>query len=89
MLSPSRRPAAPPQVIASGLSGAVLVVLVADRHVRLLVLIVGSGWVSQRPQSLTGLRGSDGVAAQHVEVCGLQRRQPRGVFVADLVALGA
>jgi hypothetical protein len=89
MLSPSRRPAAPPQVIASGLSGAVLVVLVADRHVLLLVLIVGSGRVSQRPQSLTGLRGGDGIAAQHVEVCGLQRGQPRGVFVADRVALGA
>ena len=43
----------------------------------------------QGAQTLAGLRGGDGVAAQHVEVCGLQRGQPRGVFVADRVTLGA
>jgi hypothetical protein len=51
--------------------------------------LIWGGQITQGAQTLAGLRGDDGVAAQHVEVCGRQRGQPRGGIVADLVALGA
>jgi hypothetical protein len=53
--------------------------------------LIWGGQITQGAQTLAGLRGDDGVAAQHVEVYGRQRGrgQPRGGIVADLVALGA